>query len=395
MSELGDLLALLHEGPPRVRTLVAEIRRRTDSEASLAAWQARAKGESFVVAYEYRDGEDDEPEPERRESLTRIWVDLERRLEREETTGDDAQVAVRRGSTWWRWDEETGSMSNEADPNAGTSVAEDRKWILGGLPLLSLLRLEVLARAEVGGRPTWRCRATPRPEGTEDNGMHDWALHDLPAYGAEEYTIDVDAQTGLVLRVAGVFEGAEFSVTEVTDLIVDEPIEEERFVFRSPDGSPVRGMEDLHPRPHFHLSPSKLAALANFALFAPARVPDDWEVTFGYVEAGSRRPQRAQAMIMLRSKDNLRDIQINQTPVEGDAPYDEWDHARPAPWQHHEADGIDYEWRNAAEDWQPARVRFERDGTRVLIDSSHLEAAELLDLALGMVPLRTDPPDFT
>lgn len=233
-------------------------------------------------------------------------------------------------------------------------VADDRKWILGGLPLLALLQLEVLGRGEVAGRDTWRCRAVPHDRPGEGDDVHDLVLHDLPAYGADEYSIDVDSQTGLILRVAGMFDGSEFSVTEVTDIAIDEAIDDERFVFESPDGSPVGWMRDLYGKPRLHLSASRLAELAGFRLFEPARVPDDWEVTFGFSEASSRSQSRARAMINLQSSDGVRHIRINERPAEADGP-----------------------------------------GTLVFVDSTDLAAAELLDLAVGMVPLRTDPPQFS
>ena len=133
-------------------------------------------------------------------------------------------------------------------------------------------------------------------------------------------------------------------------------------------------------------TPRRLLELADFALFVPGSLPDDWEATLGFHDTT--------AMIHLHARDGLRSVQISQLDAAAEDEDVGWDHANPAPWQTETHDGIEYEWREPNEDWQPARVRFVRDGTRVLIDSAALTASELLALARAMVPLREDAPDF-
>lgn len=394
MSELGDLLALLHDGRDRVRRLRAEIVTRVDEEAAAAAFRsATERSGGGVVWYgEISPEEDGDDEPPVREMRTRIWLDRDERLEREETAGRHERLALRRGGIWWSWDPYRGSVSNEDDEEVGTSMAEESKWILGGLAVVATLRLEPLGPGEVAGRRTRRCRAVPRP-GAGDDARHR-TLHDLPAWGADCYELDVDAEHGLILRVVGSFEGTTFSETEVVELGVDEPFSDELFVFVSPDESPVRGVRESHGHHHHDLRPDRLLELAEFAVFAPRRVPDGWETNLGYSGPSDRPPLRASAWMHLRSPDNLQSVRITQVPAAAEGEYDEWDHARPAPWQETFRDGLRIEWREPLEDWQPARVRLDREGTRILIDSAELPADALLDLAANLVELRADRPDF-
>lgn len=390
MSELGDLLALLHDAPGRVRRLRAEIITRTDPKAAARAWARQgASSGGRVMMYAYASEEEDAAFPA--ETCTRIWVDLDERLEREQNTGGHERLAVRRGETWWSWDPHCGAMSNE-DEEGGTSVGDDRKWILGGLRVLASLRIEPLGPGEVARRPTVRCRATPHR--AESDEAREWALHDLPAYGSDAYELDVDRELGLILRVAGSFAGEVFSETEVVELGVDENFPDDLFTFASPDGSPVRSISDLHGHHHHDLRPDRLLELADFKVFVPRRTPEHWETSLGFSEPSARPLVRPSATLSLRSPDNLRTVRITQIPVDGEGEYDEWDHAGPAPWRETSHDGIQIQWRDPVEDWQPARVRLDRDGTRILIDSPDLPAKSLLDLATNLVELGSERPDF-
>lgn len=388
MADVATVLGLLHDAPERVRRLRADIVMRVDEERAHAAFRRMAErsGGTTLVTY----GEDDEDDEEELEGdvHVRVWADLEGDLRREERTGPYPSLAVRRGATWWRWDPQGGSVSNEGEEHVDSSVADELRWILGGLRTVASLRLHSVQPGVVAGRPTWRCRGSRRED--EDAHFH----RAMPIFGADEYELDVDRELGLIVRLAGFFEGALFSELELTELGVDEPLDDELFVFASPDGSPVRGAFEDQPRPHVNLTPARLLELASFRVFAPRRTPEGWDVSLTYVEP-MERPAMAETVSMhLHSPDALRSVAITQVAASAAGQHDEWDHAKAAPWERTERDGVAYEWRDPAEEWQPARVRFERDGTRVLVDSTSLPAAELLELAAAMVPLPADPPGF-
>jgi len=204
--------------------------------------------------------------------------------------------------------------------------------------VVASLRIEPLGAGEVAGRATVRCRAQPRASAGDDSG--DWVLHRLPAYGADGYELDIDSELGLILRVACTFDGTIFCETEVVELGIDEIFADGTFVFAAPDGAPVRSATEIFGHLHHHLRPDRLLELADFTIFAPRRIPDDWRADIGFSEASAQPPQRPSATLSLHSPDHLRTVQITQVPIDRDGEYSEWDHADPAPWQHSTRDGI-------------------------------------------------------
>src|SRR4051794_29066188 len=166
MPGLGDLLALLHDAPGRVQRLRAEIVTSTDHATAMLAGRI-AMDRAGATLYAPLGDEVDEP-PSRHEQRTRIWVDLGRRRQREEAEGARERLAVRDQGSWWSWDPDGGAVSGH-DDEVGPSVAEARRWVLGGLRLLAPLRLEPIGAGTVAGRETLRCRATPLPKDADDD----------------------------------------------------------------------------------------------------------------------------------------------------------------------------------------------------------------------------------
>ena len=390
MTELGTVLALLHDEPVRVRRLRAEIEQWQDAEVAMRAFEAHAeRGGGFVA---FGGDEDDDADDIAASSAAgtgqrvRIWVDRDERLEREE--GSDGRLVVRRGESWWSHDEYNGAIA-ETEGTVGTSVADDQRWILGGLAAVAFLRLEVAGAGEVAGRPTHRLIGVASPG--QDDGFH---RSPLPGLGSDRVELDVDREHGLILRVMMFFDGEPYARHEVVELGVGEAFDDALFTFVSPDGSAPRSHGELHGRMHHAIRPRDLVDLADFKVFVPGRVPRRWTVELAFTEGHDRPPVRPTAFVSLEETDGLQRVRITEIPVDAPGDFDEWDHARPAPWQHETRDGVTMEWRDRTEDWQPSRVRLTRDGTLILIDSTHLDAAALLDVAAALRELRADTPDF-
>src|SRR5688572_13988264 len=164
MSDLGTLLALLHDAPDRVRRLRAEIVTRTDHEVAMEAFRRHAEesGAQMMVAFGEGDEDDEDGDAGESEFRTRLWLDRDHDLVREERGGAHESLSVKRGEIWWHWDPHNGAMSNEQD-DASSTVGGDAAWILGGLGLVGLLRVAgAPGRGSVAGRDTWRFRAAPR-----------------------------------------------------------------------------------------------------------------------------------------------------------------------------------------------------------------------------------------
>lgn len=384
VSELGDLLELLHDAPHGVRTLQAVITTESDAALTMRAWQRgfEESGATMYAAVEVH-GDDTAGNGDRAEESTSIWIDLGREHAREERAGVRESLAVSRDGRWWRWDPDNGPITDRYE-DVGTDVAQDRRWIMGGLKLLAPLRLTVQGHDTVASRRTIRCRAERRPSRAGEHNRDEWDLHTLPAFGAERYEIDVDQETGLLLRVAGYFEDRLFSETTVMEIALNGELADELFEFASPDGTPARSSSELHGRHYHDLRVAQLLELAPFRIFVPQRVPRGWEINMGFYEGSMQPPVPQSAHLHLGSQDGTRSVTITQCAASDAAGIDEWDHADPAPWQNADRNGLTIEFREANADWQPTRVRLEREGTRLLLDSTSLDAEALLDLAVSL-----------
>src|SRR5687767_6305513 len=117
MTELGELLVLLHGARNRVSTVRAVVHTwrhlRLGHEAMARA--ARATGGGFT-AY----GPLDEPQPEAFESRIRLWLAPPDRAREEVEDPSGGWYGVRRGGSWWRYDPANGAMSNADEPDVGS-----------------------------------------------------------------------------------------------------------------------------------------------------------------------------------------------------------------------------------------------------------------------------------
>jgi len=124
MSDLGDLLELLHGASERwrtVRTTIWSWRHHGRHMAAWHAWQQNAGGS--VTTFGIAASGNDEPEPETSQSQTKLWIDGER--VREEHEGDlFPRHGVRAGELWWSYDEHNGAMLNEEAPEVGSGIGE-------------------------------------------------------------------------------------------------------------------------------------------------------------------------------------------------------------------------------------------------------------------------------
>lgn len=150
------------------------------------------------------------------------------------------------GSVSWSWDPRTGRTSAWRDRSMAYLVPAGQRpprdlprpvatgprvvahWfhpIVGELLqpeelLHEGLSLEVLGRTEFLGREALRVHATLSGWGHD---RHPLSHENLPP--ADDYEFVVDAATGVLLRVADLFDGGEFSVREVLEVAFDEELD--------------------------------------------------------------------------------------------------------------------------------------------------------------------------
>ena len=377
MTELGDLLALMHGARGRLTTVRATVRMWSHVARTHEAMRRRGT----VVTY------GPQVEEVEREYNFRVWLAPPDRA-REETDGE--RYSVRRGELWWSYDPVNGARSNEDRPDVGSGgTGDDVWWLADPAPIIGLLDYEGFARGQRAGRETIEVRAVPRASGDGDH----WPLVRLTGEGADELLLSVDAAQGALLRIELRLGGRPYAIYEVLEVAFGEPIADDVFAFTPPPGEAIRAVGDeFHVRRD--LTIEQAVALAPFTVWIPAQLPGGWTSEIAFAAANDRPPIAPSVHLDFRSRDSMHAVHVVELAADRAGDNDEYEPARAAPWEEIERDGRAMEIRDGAETWQPAQLRVELDGTRILMHSNDIAADSLADLACDLVPAPSEPPEL-
>ena len=303
MTELGDLLVLLHGARGRVSTVRAVVRTWHHVRVRDQA-MARLVERGDVVTF----GPADVPERDCEESLVRLWFAPPDRVREEREDPDGERLGVRRGRLWWRYDAHNGAMSNQDQPEVGSGIGEEFGWLLDPAAVIGLLDFGQISAARRAGRPVLRVRAVPR---VIDHGS-DEPLWRLGAIGADELGLEVDAERGTLLRVESRHEQQPFAVSEVLEISFDEQFPEDTFVFTPPPGEHVRSIAEQFGEVRRDLTIEQAVALAPFVVWIPARLPADWETHIAFAAAQDRPPAAPHVFVHYRASDGTHGVNITR-----------------------------------------------------------------------------------
>jgi outer membrane lipoprotein-sorting protein len=368
VTELGDLLVLLHGARGRISTVRATVRtwrhmRRQGEALQRAGWTTYAQIAGAREQFE---------------EVVRVWLAPPGCVREEREGSAGTSVAVSRSPHWWRYDEVNGAMSNQGAPDSDSGVGEELQWLLDPAPMIGLLEFDTIVHAARAGRPVLRVRAVPR---TPSHGG-DGSLARLGAAGADELLLDVDAQRGMLLRIESRFEREPIALSEVVEIAFDEAFDDATFVFTPPPGERVRSVLELSPVRH-ELTIEQAVELAPFTVWIPARLPAGWEADIGFAAEQDQPPMAPHVYLHYRAADGTHALSIAEAPA--DRPRDDEAEGPGGPWEDTERNHRRMQRREPAESWQPAQLRTELEGTRILISSSDLGVDALADLAAGLV----------
>jgi outer membrane lipoprotein-sorting protein/uncharacterized Zn-finger protein len=379
VSELAELLELLHGARDRSRTVRATIREWHHGERSSRAFKRHVE-ESKATAYtEARTVGEDSP-PEAWESLTRLWVEKPARIREErEDPHWERLLVIRDGERWWSYSPQMGARSNEADPGVRSGAGQLSEHHLDPAPLIAALDFEVLGRRIFAGRPALEVRATPR---LSAEAMPAHALF-LLGHGGDEFRLLVDRERGVLLRTEARLEGQPFRVRELLEVSFDEDFPWETFVFVPPAGESVRPPRVPSLRP---VSIEEAARLAPFTVFIPKRVPAGWGMDVRYLHPEERPPVSASVAIWYRPPDATHVISLGERAA---------DESRPsvhAPTREVERRGRRvFVWTPEEESAQEhPRIWLDLEGTRIELGTD-LDLETLLEIADSLAPAPTEP----
>jgi outer membrane lipoprotein-sorting protein len=380
MATLGEVLVLLHNAEDSFTRFHGEAvvwsHVKRQHEAFVA--EAEESGGTLMVAV----GDPTEPAPQETREEISVWIERPDRVRVSRRGGYlDGHETVRVGSTWWSLGGPTGAITNEGDDSYGTGADQELEPLLNPASLLSLLRLSVVGEGRRGDRKTIRVLAVPR-ETDEEHGEHGWGLHSLGS-GADEYAIEVDRASGLLLWVEARRNGEPFKRIELSSVELDPELSPETFELEPPPG-------ESFEKPDFDSTEAmalhEASAKASFRVFVPESVPRDWELTVHYTEPYERLQVEEGVWLSYRSRDGAAGVEITQAArAEADEP--EW--GDDPPWRDLVRGDIKLCARDRDRDCPQAQALFERNGTWFTMTSESLTAEELADLAALLVPAPT------
>jgi hypothetical protein len=282
---------------------------------------------------------------------------------------------------WWSWDEGSGAISNQDDPTVGFSVGEEVSLMLDPTPLLGSLRFTPAGRACVAGRDTLTADAAPRLSGARQHPRA-FELHQLGS-GADRYTLEIDAQRGVLLQVTASRDGKPFQRITTDQIAFDQPIAPERFRFEPPPGEQVQPTWGRHRLVHVSLPEAQQRA--PFNVLIPDRIPPGWHSTCAFIEASDRPPSPAAISLNYHSDDGHESVSLSQYSA-SEKP-DQYElMIKHGGWRTITRNRTDVQVRSPDGPGSQAQACIERSDTFVFLMSETLTGDELATLAAGLKP---------
>jgi hypothetical protein len=265
VSELGDLLELLHTSDQRWRTVRMAGREWRHEARLLEAFHREAARHRGAVAMMWGHGTG-APKPIEREDRWALWVAPEGRVRAAFSVGEEEIVAVLRGNQWWHWSPSTGGQTNAADPSEGGSHGTGPgAALVETATILPALSFEITGRAEAAGRSALAVRATPVLSERDLHGPS--GLHGIGS-GADEYRLLVDAERGVLLRAEALLGGEPFRLLELNEVGFDEELPAETFTLELPAGQAFSAPPEYRDVPL-----DRLSGEVAFTVFVPEHPP--------------------------------------------------------------------------------------------------------------------------
>jgi outer membrane lipoprotein-sorting protein len=382
-AELGALLVLLHGADAAFRSVEATWRLWRHEERLRQAFVADAEEQkrrgASISSRRIGNGA---PEPPENEEMVRIWREGERFREEHHGGRRDGYYAVADGQVWWMWDERMGARSNQDDPSVGSGVGQELEVMLNPTPLLSSLRFRVTGSSDVAGRPAVTAHAWPRPQDLRYGRSLE--LHQIGT-GAHDYELEIDQERGVLLAATAIRDGQPFHTITALTIRFDEPIPDETFQFKPPEGEEIQTTGNRHRLQHITLTEAQQRA--PFTVLMPNRVPAGWQVRCTFIGASQRPPSPAQVGLGYRSGDGHESVSISQMATADRASHHYENMVNNEDWQEMTYDGTTVKVRPA--DWGQAQAHLERNGTFAFLVSDNLTNNQLGTIAAGLRPARS------
>lgn len=324
------------------------------------------------------DGEPSEPEPVERVTTTRFWIEWPAKGRSEEESPEGVTITVIDSGTWWSSSPHAGSITNGGDPRHGCSLSF-ATHMLDPAALLASAQLSIVGERTVAGRAAIAVRGNAFPASPlfQDAGL----AHMM---GEREFVID--AERGIMLRDTCLLDGQPYIVSELSELVFDEPIPSETFVFLAPEGEPIQSAHEAFAMDVMPLD--QIAAQVPFSVLAARNAGAEWTLRHSLVRGSAKSTPATTAYLHYVSADHTKQVSAElttATPKTGSSD---------ARRELVERNGQGYRVRRSPPDDRPIPnlVAFERLGTRIQLTSQELDLEALLGFAATFEIVRSDSP---
>ena len=359
------MLELLYGARDRYSTARLDAREhrryRLQNEAYERARHTYAQGELVAISYSAP-----VDLPEEGEATVRSWFAQPNRFREERVENGRRDLVLGDGTRFWTSSPEWATVVQ--DGVGWTLVNPSTRVLLDPSALLPLLDFEVGGAATGAGREAVVVRGTPR----------DYASFDVPLpIGATEHQLLVDAERGVLLRVESLLEGVAFDTIEVTGAAFDEPLDAALFSYEPSPGEEVLRPQDVSPGEP--VTVEEAAARASFTVLVPGSLGRGWHTHVMYGRGRERIVETVH--ISLYRDEGTNSVSLRETSP----PFESW-----------QLNGTEELERDGATlrvtTGEFPRVLVEREGTCVELSSQTYTPDELAELALTLVPARTERP---
>ena len=368
MTELGDLLELLHRAHASFRTVRFEARewrhtRRTQA-AYARAMEAHAGASQVVV-------QPTDSLPEEWETTLRGWL-APPRIREERGEAGRLVLGVADGDRWWQVLPEWATVGDEGDGWSTGRIGECLRPYVDPAPLTAGLTLELAGHREVAGRDAILVRAVPRPRPFR-------AEQEALLTGADRHELAVDAERGTLLRTVSFLHDEPAQRLEVVEIAFDEPLDESLFRYEPSAGEEVAKPGEVQAGSVVSIEEAE--RLASFPVFVPGSLGHGWRSHVLYTPGREGTRVRETVTVALYRDDASHSVTLRQSA---------------GPWESWQTNGTEESERGgrplrvSVGQWH--RVLVEQDGTHVELDSGTVETEALVELALSLVRAPTEPP---
>jgi len=380
-ASLADVLLLMHRADQGFGSVRMVVREWSHYERLQRAWtrhEEASGGDTITVALPGGE-EPGQAQAEDGTARTRVWWRKPDHVRLEQDDGDGGSlVEVAAGDRWWSWSSDWGATSNEEEPEVrGGAQGPPFPQLLQPQLLLAALRLELVGSGLQAGRRAIALRGVPRRGDDHASILAHLAL------GADAHDLMVDAERGVLLRVASDLDGEPFAIAEVEEIAFDEAFGPRTFTLDLPPGEafqPPRGQVPVD------VTLDEAARRAPFTVLAPPRIPRGAQVWITMVEASERPPTAAHVGISYHVERGGFSLNLTQAAVdEAD------DRGLVGDGELVERDGRAVRWRQMGNQRQ---LETEHLGTHVFAMSDSMPVAALIDLMLSLEPAPTEPPEL-